>query len=295
MDTPSHVPRPRRCAAERRAQRLRTEGRRVQGIVKALTALGNHRGCRRSKLGDALLDALAGKVDIKSTQATNTCRRFLTGSCAFGARCWFSHDANVVHAESGGGKDAIVDSADVSGDGAVARPDVDIAEVGVNPLGAVVPCVGTSYESDDVDDDVAKCVVGAQSYTVVSEAVVDSCDVGADGGEKDIGGGPVDDDVVHADVSRVSVSSWPPSASVGMPIRVWSHSQQKWFSDGYIEALNVDGSICVFYNGGETQKSMFWDDGVIEQVTVVSSMSSAVRPAFLDRPLSDMRCPAKIS
>ena len=121
----------------------------------------------------------------------------------------------------------------------------------------------------------------------LSEAVVDSFDVGADGGEKDFGGGPVDDDAVHADVSRESVSSWPPSASIGMPIRVWSHSQQKWFSDGCIEALNADGSICVVYNGGMTQKNIFWDDDFIEQVTE--------RPAFLDRPLSDMRCPSRLS
>ena len=56
MDT--FPPRPRRSAAERRAQVLRAEGRVVQRLLSAQSALSAHRGCRQSLLGSALADAL---------------------------------------------------------------------------------------------------------------------------------------------------------------------------------------------------------------------------------------------
>ena len=40
------------------------------------------------------------------------------------------------------------------------------------------------------------------------------------------------------------------SAYVGMPVRVWSRSDQKWYSDGATVSLNDDGTIVVRYNRG---------------------------------------------
>lgn len=52
--------RPRRPAAARRLQRYRAEARLLQRVVGGLADLGQHRGCRRTRLGDALLQALRG-------------------------------------------------------------------------------------------------------------------------------------------------------------------------------------------------------------------------------------------
>ena len=51
--------RPPRDARARREQKRRKSGRQLQDVVKNLHALGNHRGCRRSKLGEALYSVLA--------------------------------------------------------------------------------------------------------------------------------------------------------------------------------------------------------------------------------------------
>ena len=54
----SQIPRPRRIVAERRAQQHSAEGRVLQRMLRSLTELGAHRGCRRTRLGDALHDVL---------------------------------------------------------------------------------------------------------------------------------------------------------------------------------------------------------------------------------------------
>ena len=50
--------RPQRPSHERRLQLRRHNGRLLQGMLKCLTALDEHRGCRRSKLGEAFYQAL---------------------------------------------------------------------------------------------------------------------------------------------------------------------------------------------------------------------------------------------
>eukprot|EP00959_Pyramimonas_sp_CCMP1952_P124899 2610793-Pyramimonas_sp.AAC.1 len=52
------APRPRRAAPERRAQRLRAEGRAVQVLLRCFDELGRHRGGCPSRLGAALATAL---------------------------------------------------------------------------------------------------------------------------------------------------------------------------------------------------------------------------------------------
>ena len=92
----------------------------------------------------------------------------------------------------------------------------------------------------------------------------------------------------HDNDGNAFISSWPFSAYVGMPIRAWSHSQQKWFSDGFIDTLNVDGSISITYNGGKTQKTVFWDDDDIEHVEIDKvQMIIDLLDSFLDDFLDD--------
>ena len=55
---PSYRPRPRRTAAERRAQAQRAQGRVVQSLLRGFQELGSHRGCRPTRLGAALAAAL---------------------------------------------------------------------------------------------------------------------------------------------------------------------------------------------------------------------------------------------
>jgi hypothetical protein len=50
--------RPRRSGTARREQARRAEGRAVQRLFKNLEMLGNHRGCQRSKVGEAIFAAL---------------------------------------------------------------------------------------------------------------------------------------------------------------------------------------------------------------------------------------------
>ena len=82
------------------------------------------------------------------------------------------------------------------------------------------------------------------------------------GGGVDLTNGVSDSALDHVEAAVASTAieadlSWPSSAYVGMPIRVWSKSQQQWCSDGTIATLDENGTISIIYNGGETQKSVF--------------------------------------
>ena len=62
--------RPRRLAADRRAQKRRKAGRIIQEVVKDLNALRQHRGCQPSRLGQALLNACRECTDNKRAPGT---------------------------------------------------------------------------------------------------------------------------------------------------------------------------------------------------------------------------------
>ena len=59
--TPGPPPRPRRTAAERRAQAGRAQARAAQALLRSFRDLG-HRGCRPTKLGTALAEALGASA-----------------------------------------------------------------------------------------------------------------------------------------------------------------------------------------------------------------------------------------
>ena len=52
------LPRRKKSAADRRAQRLHAEGRLMQHMLKCLSYIGSHRGCKLSKLGEVLANTL---------------------------------------------------------------------------------------------------------------------------------------------------------------------------------------------------------------------------------------------
>ena len=54
----SLLPRRKKSAADRRAQRLRAEGRLMQHMLKCLSDIGSHRGCKLSRLGEVLANTL---------------------------------------------------------------------------------------------------------------------------------------------------------------------------------------------------------------------------------------------
>jgi hypothetical protein len=55
----------KKSAAERRAQGLRAEARVVQRMLRCLLEVGAHRGCRRSRLGDAFLRLLHEEAPVE--------------------------------------------------------------------------------------------------------------------------------------------------------------------------------------------------------------------------------------
>ena len=59
-----------RDSAARRDQKRRKSGRQLQDVVKDRHALGNHRGCRRSKLGEALFLVLTSESGSSRTLDT---------------------------------------------------------------------------------------------------------------------------------------------------------------------------------------------------------------------------------
>ena len=61
--------RPRRSAAERRAQAQRAEARAVQRLLAGISELGRHRGCQPSRLGLALQRALSGGEELPGAGA----------------------------------------------------------------------------------------------------------------------------------------------------------------------------------------------------------------------------------
>ena len=63
--------RPRRTAAERRAQRRRATGRAVQQLLRAFEELTCHRGCMPSRLGRALQAALHGSQSAQPGMASS--------------------------------------------------------------------------------------------------------------------------------------------------------------------------------------------------------------------------------
>jgi hypothetical protein len=72
------VPRRRKTAAERRAQRLRAEGRMLLRVSKALASIQSHRGNALGNLGSQLLEALqSGNTLHRSTEGS---REYLEGN-----------------------------------------------------------------------------------------------------------------------------------------------------------------------------------------------------------------------
>ena len=67
---PWWVARTNRSARERRNQRRRAAGRTVQELLRSLASIGEHRGCKRTVLGDALFTALQTKVSRKCGNGT---------------------------------------------------------------------------------------------------------------------------------------------------------------------------------------------------------------------------------
>ena len=65
--------RPRRSAAERRAQALRAQGRMVQKLLASFEALSSHRGCLPSRLGSALAAALRAPPPVEAQLVTPPC------------------------------------------------------------------------------------------------------------------------------------------------------------------------------------------------------------------------------
>lgn len=59
--SPGSFSRPRRSAADRRAQARRAQGRAAQQLMRAFGELAMHRGCAPSRLGAALAEALAAQ------------------------------------------------------------------------------------------------------------------------------------------------------------------------------------------------------------------------------------------
>ena len=64
----------KKSAAERRAQRLRAEGRVMQRMLKCLGEVSSHRGCKLSRLGEVLASTLQTDLDTMqpSTEAQHT-------------------------------------------------------------------------------------------------------------------------------------------------------------------------------------------------------------------------------
>ena len=56
----------RKIVAERRAQSLRAEGRRVQMLLRQFQLIPSHRGGQLSRLGVALLAALTAPVVVQA-------------------------------------------------------------------------------------------------------------------------------------------------------------------------------------------------------------------------------------
>ena len=106
---PWWVARPNRSARERRNQRRRAAGRTVQELLRSLASIGEHRGCKRTVLGDALYTALQAKIssacgndtkDVDGTAAADTvCRPFGgggNGSSVVAAKACRSLDGDGV-------------------------------------------------------------------------------------------------------------------------------------------------------------------------------------------------------
>ena len=54
----------KKSAADRRAQRLRAEGRMMQRMLKCLGEVSSHRGCKLSRLGEVLANTLQSDIDV---------------------------------------------------------------------------------------------------------------------------------------------------------------------------------------------------------------------------------------
>lgn len=79
--------RPRKSAAERRAQAARAEGRAICRLLKCLGSVRDHRGGQLSVLGAALADALTARGGVaQGGGAAHRCAPHL-GPSAGGARC----------------------------------------------------------------------------------------------------------------------------------------------------------------------------------------------------------------
>ena len=99
--------RPRRAGAARHQQDLRAEARSIQRILRALDSPEVHRGCRQSRLGAALAEALRGvqgqnhnKGGGGARQPSKPCWHHAEGFCKMGSACAFRHDDSATVARA---------------------------------------------------------------------------------------------------------------------------------------------------------------------------------------------------